>query len=160
MTNRYIYISLQLPHVMMSTSGFRGISSSTGLLVKVMKRSHSILVMIPLQYRPAIIWVKGGVYILYGEARSRRWEEVQWTSNYMNAFRHTCPLYIYELATTNRYRCESSSSYLPTVNDLQLYRDVESCIILLFIWDMQQERAWGDQFVCLEMMMRGDMHND
>ena len=114
----------------------------------VMKRSHSILVMI--QYRPAIIGVEGGVYILHEKARSRWWEEVQWTSNYMNALRHTCPLiHIRAGITTNHYRCASLSSYLSTMNELQPYRDVQSCLMPLFIWDMQQERELGESNLCV-----------
>ena len=69
-------------------------------------------------------------------------------NKYMNALRPTCPLLPIQAGiATNHYRCELFlSSYLPnfTMNELQLYRDVESCMILLFIWGMQRERELGE----------------
>ena len=68
-----------MTHLVMSTTGLRGISTSTGLLMSlsltasilmVIYFTHSILVMI--QYRPAIIGGEGGVNILHEEVKDEK----------------------------------------------------------------------------------------
>ena len=59
-------------------------------------------------------------------------------NKYMNTSRHTCPLYIYELAQSIII---AVNPYRPSIKSYS-YWDVESCIF----------RSWREQFVYLEMM--------
>jgi hypothetical protein len=67
----------------------------------------------------------------------------------MNTSRHTCPLYIYEVAlliiiAMNPYRL--------TIKELQLLR-----LRVVYLSEVCSKRAMREEAICLEMMMR-DRH--
>ena len=127
--DRYIDIS-SLP-LRMSTTGLRDYPRLDSIDLDGIK-------VIPLYpngdewYRP-VIWVEG-VYILHEEAISRRWEEGHWPSIWTHQDIHV-------LSTYSSWHNQSSWLWILIALLLKSYSywDVESSIIPLFIWGMQQE---------------------
>ena len=127
--DRYIDIS-SLP-LRMSTTGLRDYPRLDSIDLDGIK-------VIPLYpngdewYRP-VIWVEG-VYILHEEAISRRWEEGHWPSIWTHQDIHV-------LSTYSSWHNQSSWLWILIALLLKSYshRDIESSIIPLFIWGMQQE---------------------
>ena len=93
----------------------------------------------------------------------------------MNALRHTCPLYIYELVFKSYSYWDVESCIYGAIPDelggwnqdkllcishhLQTFELLSPQALLLhsgitlFLWGMQQESLGREQFVCLEMMI-------
>ena len=73
-------------------------------------------------------------------------------NKYMNASRHTCPLYIYELVLPIIIAFDL---YRPTIKELQLLR---RRVVYTYSITIYLKRALGEQFVYLEMMRDRHTH--